>query len=334
MARQRFTDSYLIALNPAANPYKQRDNADVKGFGIQVSTGGAKTFFLAYTIAGKAVYMNLGRYTPPIRQSDTTKAIRSNLVERREYARKLRSLAEQGIDPRQWETEQKGLKAKGSLGDLLESYLLSLGSRPSAVHAAQIFSRDIRSAIDDSQPANTVTPDMVTTALAKIVKRGALTQANRAHSYLHAAFRYGLQFDNDPSANNNTVRFYLSINPVSAVKRPRQDEPTGDIDLSAEEIKQLWTLLDGYEHMTVDSKAAIKLLIITGQRVESILAAPRSEFDCERGIWDIPANRMKAKRSHVVPLHPMAIEIIQQQMAIHDSPMLFPGGKEQEQIHD
>ena len=127
MAGQRFTDSFLTGLKPAASPYKRRDNADVKGFGVQVSTGGTKTFFLSCTIDGKAVYLNLGRYTPPIRESDTAKPAKSNLVERREYARILRSKAEQGIDPRVWIAEQDGNREKGSLGDLLDCYLDSLG---------------------------------------------------------------------------------------------------------------------------------------------------------------------------------------------------------------
>jgi len=351
MAGQRFTDSFLTGLKPAASPYKRRDNADVKGFGIQVSTGGTKTFFLSCTIDGKSVYLNLGRYTPPIRESQSAGPTKSNLVERREYARILRSKAEQGIDPRIWIAEQDGQREKGSLGDLLDCYLSSLGyhdseslskmthqkrkaalalQRPSASHAAQIFDRDIRSTIDASLPANAITADMVTTALAKIVKRGAMTQANRAHSYLHAAFRYGLQFDHDPSSTNDDVRFYLSTNPVAAVKRPMKSEPTGDVDLSAEEIKQLWKALDNYEQMSVDSKTAIKLLLVTGQRVETVLEAPRSEFDLNRGIWDVPASRMKAKRSHVIPLHPMAIDLIDQQMSIHSSPMLFPGSKDPE----
>ena len=346
MPGQRFTDSYLTGLKPAKSPYKKRDNSDVKGFGIQVSTGGTKTFFLSYTINGKAIYLNLGRFIPPVRESASTGASISNLVERREYARKLRAISESGIDPRQWIAEQEGSHTRGSFSDLLNAYLESLGykskedlaalspagralaesqMRPSAIHAAQIFDKDIVSAIDPSIPANTVTADMVTIALAKIVNRGAMTQANRAHSYLHAAFKHGLQYDHDPSSKNDEVRFYLSTNPVSAVKRPMKDEPTGDVDLSVDEIKQVWHALGVYKKMSVDAKNAIKLLLITGQRVETVLLAPKSEFDIERGIWDIPASRMKAKRSHVVPLHPMAIKLIALQMSIHKSPLLFPG---------
>ena len=205
MPGQRFTDSYLNGLKPAKSPYKKRDNSDVKGFGIQVSTGGTKTFFLSYTINRKAIYLNLGRFTPPVRESASTGASISNLVERREYARKLRAISESGIDPRQWIAEQEGSRTRGSFSDLLNAYLESLGykskedlaalspagralaesqMRPSAIHAAQIFDKDIVSAIDPSIPANTVTADMVTIALAKIVNRGAMTQANRAHSYL------------------------------------------------------------------------------------------------------------------------------------------------------
>ena len=352
MAGKRFTDSYLIGLKPEATPFKRRDNADVKGFGIQVSTGGTKTFFLSCTISGKSTYINLGRYTPPIRKSDTNKeAAPSNLVERREYARKLRSLAENGEDPREWIRNQDDTTTKGSFDDLLGAYLTSLGfvskatlepmtlkaramaessMRRSAIHANQIFERDIKPSIDVTLPANAITAEMVTTALRKIVLRGALTQANRAHSYLHAAFQHGLEFDNDPSSGSDAMRFYLSVNPVTNVKRPQKNESEGETNLTANEIKILWKKLDSYSGMSVDSIAAIRLLLVTGQRVETVLEAPWDEFDFERQIWEIPAGRMKAKRSHVVPLHPMAIDILKRQIEIHDSTLVFPGGKNSE----
>jgi len=65
--------------------------------------------------------VNLGKFIPPVRESASTGASISNLVERREYARKLRAVADAGADPRQWIAEQAGSLTKGSLADLLNA---------------------------------------------------------------------------------------------------------------------------------------------------------------------------------------------------------------------
>ena len=46
----------------------------------------------------------------------------------------------------------------------------------------------------------------------------------------------------------------------------------------------------------------LKMLILTGQRRSEVGEVVWSEFDLAKGLWDIPAERMKAKSRHVLPL--------------------------------
>lgn len=56
------------------------------------------------------------------------------------------------------------------------------------------------------------------------------------------------------------------------------------------------------------SRLALEALILTAARSGEIRGATWQEVDLERGLWTIPAGRMKAKAEHVVPLSPAAID--------------------------
>lgn len=74
------------------------------------------------------------------------------------------------------------------------------------------------------------------------------------------------------------------------------------------------------------SKLAFELLILTATRTSEALRAEHSEFDLTEKLWTIPAERMKAKRIHRVPMSDRMVEVVQQ--AVHlsaGSKYLFPG---------
>lgn len=74
------------------------------------------------------------------------------------------------------------------------------------------------------------------------------------------------------------------------------------------------------------ARLAFEFLILTAARTGEVVAARRSELDINAGVWTIPADRMKAKREHRVPLAPRCLEIIERaEQLAGDSEYLFPG---------
>lgn len=70
---------------------------------------------------------------------------------------------------------------------------------------------------------------------------------------------------------------------------------------------------------------ALEFLILTATRSGEVLGATWDEFDLNAKVWTIPAERMKARREHKVPLSPAAIAVIEQMKAIkHDPTRIFP----------
>lgn len=86
-----------------------------------------------------------------------------------------------------------------------------------------------------------------------------------------------------------------------------------DVTLRLDELAAVWRALDDPERCKSDpvTVAAMKLLILTGQREREVTDAEWSEFDLKAGIWKIPAARTKKARAHLVHLAPQAITILE-----------------------
>jgi integrase len=72
-------------------------------------------------------------------------------------------------------------------------------------------------------------------------------------------------------------------------------------------------------------KLAFEFLILTAARTGEVLGATWEEIDIEAKTWTIPANRMKMKEPHKVPLSARAIEILELARQFNDSKIVFPG---------
>jgi len=72
---------------------------------------------------------------------------------------------------------------------------------------------------------------------------------------------------------------------------------------------------------------AVEFTILTASRSGEVRGAKWSEIDLKKKVWTIPANRMKAKQEHEVPLSSSAIDLIQKQGRVAGSDLIFPNTK-------
>jgi len=73
--------------------------------------------------------------------------------------------------------------------------------------------------------------------------------------------------------------------------------------------------------------SALKFLILTAARTSEVLESKPSEFDLNNEVWIVPAERMKNRRKHTVPLSAQAIALITPYLDTKIGPYLFPGAK-------
>jgi len=96
--------------------------------------------------------------------------------------------------------------------------------------------------------------------------------------------------------------------------KKRAKEEAKDRILSDDELRVLWGALVQPEAVTCDVADALRFILLTGQRPGEVAGMSQGEiidFRKPAGArWEIPAERTKARRPHVVPLAPTAMEVL------------------------
>ena len=75
----------------------------------------------------------------------------------------------------------------------------------------------------------------------------------------------------------------------------------------------------------LSTKLAIELLVLTATRSGEVRLANWSEVDLDAKTWTIPAERMKMKEEHIIPLSDRALDVLQQAKALGGDGLIFPG---------
>lgn len=298
----------LKNLKPKEKPYKV---ADRDGLYVVVSPKGTVTFRYDYRLNGRRETLTLGRFG----------ADALSLAEAREALMAARKLVSEGQSPMREKSDGKREnKESGTFRTFADMWLRDAGLADSTASMRRaILDRDILPAFGN-RLLEEIAPSQLMALCEKIKARGAPSTAVHAREivqqiYRHAASR-GLKIDNPADA----------IKPSAiATFKPRERA------LSPADIRMFFTVLD-----TVGTfptlKLAIKFVLLTMCRKGEILLAKWPEVDFEAATWTIPAERMKARRSHVVYLSSQAVDLlIGLKTCAGSSPYLLPGRYETDQ---
>jgi integrase len=143
---------------------------------------------------------------------------------------------------------------------------------------------------------------------------GHLETAKRTRSFASRVFRYAVA-----TARAKTDPASLLL---GAVASPRSKHLAAIID--AKRIGELLRAIDGYTGQPA-TQLALALLPHVFVRPGELRQADWGEFDLAAGIWRIPAERMKKRREHFVPLSRQSVEILQRaQTLTGDKGYVFP----------
>jgi len=91
--------------------------------------------------------------------------------------------------------------------------------------------------------------------------------------------------------------------------------------------KDIHTLISELCTRKTMSAFALEVLILTATRTNEIIGATWREIDIDNAVWTIPAERMKARKSHNIPLSSRALKIINYLHEARTSDYVFQGGK-------
>lgn len=165
-----------------------------------------------------------------------------------------------------------------------------------------------------TRPIGEIKPLELLNVLRKIEKRGALEKMRKVRQRCSEVFRYAIA----------TGR--AEFNPAADLSSALEVHQSNHFPfLKADELPDFLLALDSYTGSRL-VQIATKLLMITGVRTIELRAALWSEFDLDNAIWEIPAERMKMRRSHLVPLSTQALDLLNElKIMTGNYRYVFPG---------
>jgi integrase len=162
-------------------------------------------------------------------------------------------------------------------------------------------------------PAEVVKRTDVKRILDQLIQRNANIHANRCLALIRAIFNWGIR--------NELI---TGSNPAGNMDRPSKESPRDRV-LTNDEIVTLWNALDTAPMMD-GTKLAIKLSLVTGQRIGQVQSMAKAHIDRTGApIWTAPAASTKNGKANRVPLSPMAIKLLDDAIALSgSSAWVFP----------
>ncbi|EGT5660467.1 DUF4102 domain-containing protein [Cronobacter dublinensis subsp. dublinensis] len=280
---------------------------DGMGLSLLIDTTGSKGWRFRYRFAGKLKMISFGVYGEV------------SLAEARQKREECRSMLAKGINPSEARKAEKialRFAHENSFEAVAREWHSTKTTTWSEGYAKEVLNcleKDIFPYIGQ-RPIEQIEPLELLTVLQKIEKRGALEQTSKIRRRCGEVLRYAVA--------TGRAKYNFAPDLATALSKPKtQHFPF----LTESELPAFVKALENYEGSLV-TKYATQLLMLTGVRTIELSAAEWKEFDLDNALWEIPKERMKKRRPHLVPLSTQAINILKKLYVITGNySLVFPG---------
>ncbi len=290
---------------------KPRDKAfklsDGGGLYLLVNPNGSRYWRLKYRFAGKEKLLAVGVYP------DVTLAQARN---RREEAKKLLGEGKDPAQERKLDKLSRQIEVESSFEAIAREWYKRRFDNWSVSYREEMmrtFEKDVFPFIGH-RPIKDIKPLELLDVLSKLEERGATEKARKVRQRCGEVWKYAV------------ITGRAEYNPapdLASALVPHEKEHYAF--LTKEELPDFLRILETYSG-SILVKIAMKLTMLTGVRPGELRKAEWSEFDFEKQLWNVPKERMKMKRPHMVPLSSQTIALLNQLRPITSiSGLLFPG---------
>jgi len=298
------TDTQIRKAKAGDEAYRMTDG---NGLYLWVTPAGGKLWRWKYRHAGKEKLMSFGKY-PSV-----------SLLEAREKRSEASKLLAAGLDPMAQRKEEKA-EAENTLQHVSALWLEHWQHGKSPRHVDYVKRRmevDILPAIGARQIDEIEAPEIVRMVKA-IEQRGARDIAKRSMETTGQVFRYAI------------AHGFCKRNPATEIRPSDILKSVRKVNYARIDAKELPALLRAVEVYsgTAVTRLAIKLMALTFVRTSELIGARWQEFDLNARRWDIPAERMKMRTPHIVPLAKQTVEVLEMLRPLTGhTEWLFPGDR-------
>jgi integrase len=312
------TDTQCRNAKPKAKPYRLTDS---HGLCLEVKPSGVKAWRYRFQLGGRENLFAIGDYSPaPSGESPDQAQVRRDagaftLAEAREERTKARALVKQGINPA---ANRQLLRIKREQANAItfkavaEEWLTLKGwEEITKTKRRNLLNRVVYPTIG-RLPVDQIKPSHILDILQRTAKN-APTVAAEAKRTMSGIFELAIA----------TLR--AEVDPVYPVRKALPPNKTQHKrPLSVEEIGRLLRDWQAYRG-DFKTKQAFRLMWLTLCRPSEVVGARWAEINLDTATWHIPAERMKKRKDHIVPLPTQAVELLKAMQPISGhSALVFP----------
>jgi integrase len=272
---------------PTEKPYMLLDG---EGLHLQIYTSGSKLWRLRFRFRGKANMMSLGAF-PAV-----------SLKEAREKRGEIKKQIAAGIDPSlRKKLDKISAASANSFGAIADEYIANLKANDAAdmtISKNRWLLEDLAAPIRN-RPVSEVLPAELLDILKKVEASGRRDTAHRLRSVMGSVFRLAvatLRATNDPTYALRGALLKVRVKHRAAI-------------IDERELGRFLICLDEYDGWPI-LQSAFQFLLLTMSRPGDVRGMKRTEVDFDKRLWRIPAERMKMRRSHDVPLSRQALAVL------------------------
>lgn len=290
---------------------KARDKAykltDGGGLYLHIQPNGSKLWRMKFRHLGKEKLLSFGPY-PLV-----------SIAGARRKRDDAKQLLLNGTDPAQQKREERldaEAKARQTFGLLADEYLerqRDRGAAAATIAKTTWLLKDLASPLAN-RPVHEITPAEILFLLQVVEKSGRRETARRLRGTISSVFKLAvvtLRATSDPTT------------PLHGALLPPKVEGRAAIT-DEKELGKLLQAIDEYDGWPT-IRAALQLLMLTCVRPGEVRGATRDEFDLKGAVWRIPAERMKMRQPHDVPLSRQAVAVAKDIWPLsHGGTLLFP----------
>jgi integrase len=289
---------------PKEKPYKLSDG---NGLHLSIETNGSKLWRFRYQFDRKEKMLSLGAFPEISLAAARTK---------RDDARKL---VAEGIDPSQQKKLDKiaaAAAANNTFGAIAEEHLKNLeeGGAAETTLTKNRWLLQTLAAPLTNRPIAEITPAEVLAILKKVEKSGRRETARKLRGIIGTVFRLAVATLRAPTDPTYALKGALAAPVVTHRPAITDERQLGALMCSIDEY-------DGWPTL----RAAIQFVALTMTRPGEVRYMRRPEVVWQKRTWTIPAERMKMRRPHDVPLSRQALAVLREVWDLsHDNGLIFP----------
>ncbi len=297
--------------NTAIQNAKAKDKSykltDGDGMFLLIHPNGSKYWRLKYRLNGKEKTFAIGTY-PEITLASAR--------ERRAAARKLIAEGHDPVEIKREAKRQEQINTENTFINIAKEWHENRKGSWTPKHARNVTRRleaDIFPFIGQRLIHEITAADLLK-VLRKIEAREAIDLAHRMQQITGQIFRYAIATGR--AERDLTADLRGALKPIKVQHHSY---------LHAKDLPEYLQNLENYQG-DLQTKNALRLLLLTFVRTSELRGAAWHEIDLEKAEWRIPAERMKMREPHIVPLSKQAVAVFKQQLPLsRNKRFVFPG---------